>query len=63
MTPGENDKILHYELKKCTENIVDMEYILDRLEKEFKDSLAAAIKIKSQASPSPEKRRSDEERK
>jgi hypothetical protein len=32
VTPGENDLILYHELKICTLNIVDLEYLLDRLE-------------------------------
>jgi hypothetical protein len=46
VTPGENDMILHHELKRSTQNLVNIEYTLNRLEKEFKDSLAAAVLIK-----------------
>lgn len=46
VTPGENDQILYAELHNAFSDQVEFEYILERLENEFKNSLEAAIQIK-----------------
>lgn len=46
VTPGSDNMVLYKELKQGLKGTKNLGFILNRLEKEFKDSLEAALLIK-----------------